>query len=203
MFLIVNEGFPLIFGLINFAILKCIIPIGGQTCTESVNIQQAGDNQIDRNGIGLVPRLNFSCNGRITHIRVRIWPHRDNNGIHILPYIQVWRPSSVPITYNKIYQVQVQESQTSRPEPEEFLEANVPLIGTDRIFVQSGDVVGFYHPPNFDRQVRTIPTHGYVLYLFDGSNATMSLDFSTAMATDMRQPLIQFTIGKLESLLYT
>ena len=162
---------------------------GGQFCTDYVNIQQTGDNQIGH-GRFIIPRLNFTCNGTITSIRARVnklQPYEYN-----YPYFQVWRPSSVgSSTYNKVGEVQLQ-SVTSGSNG--FLEANIILTVNNRIRFQSGDVVGFYHPLQSFYGVRTIQTNGYRLLRYH-SNGSPSVTLSVA-GTNNRQPLIQFTIGE-------
>ena len=168
-------------------------PIDGQTCADRVTIQQNGYDLVNRHEIVIIPRLNFTCDGRITNIRVRIVPPFFLDISNEYPYIQVWRPST-QMVYDKIGEIQVQRSQLSRPF---FFEGNIPLTDSDSILVQSGDVVGFYNPPGTDHYVRTIPTEGYVLYSFAGSIDTMSLNLSNATgSTGRHQPLIQFTFGK-------
>ena len=152
-----------------------------------------GGNQISNNRITIVPHLNFTCNGRITNIRVRI--NGDGTGDNF-PYIQVWRLSSAPSTqlYNLIDEVQIQSSHLSTQL--KYQEANIPLTGNNRIQFQSGDVIGFYNPSDSRYEIRDIRTPGYVFYTFIGSTAT-SLDLSNADSTPMgRQSLIQFTLGK-------
>ena len=185
--------------------LKCIVIIlinssllGGQECTDSVNIQQNGDNQIGLNKLGIIPRLNFTCNGRITSIRARV---RLNSSRNEFPSFQLWRAVSVgSIMYNKIGEVQLQsDDQVTLNRSNEYGEANItlPITGNNTIEVQSGDVVGYYHPPDARYQVRTIQTDGYILYRFNISSVPTSLYFSDADHNDNnQQPLIQFTIGK-------
>jgi len=77
--------------------------------------------------------------------------------------------------------------------------AYIPLTGNNTIEFQSGDVVGYYHPPDARYQVTTIRTDGYRLYRFDDPSApTTSVDLNKADDDDDddRQPLIQFTVGK-------
>jgi len=165
----------------------------GKNCTDYVDVEQIGDKQLPRDQIAIFPRLNFTCNGRITNIRVRLL--FDGNFNHYLT-IQVWRPMPpFSMTYNKIGEVQIQESQVLQLK---YRVAEILLTGNDRIFVQSGDVVGFYHPPDSRYQVRTIRTNGYVLYSYDGSNSTTLLSSRnlTLSSTDRMQPLIQFILGK-------
>ena len=98
--------------------LECIVIVllnnsllGGQTCTDSVNIEQnAYGTQLARTRLVIIPRFNFTCNGRITGIRARARARvRVSLSNSIYPFIQVWRPSSVGSTiYNKIGEVQLQ-----------------------------------------------------------------------------------------------
>ena len=142
------------------------------------------------NRIVIVPSLNFTCNGRITNIRVRIKP--DGTGDNF-PYIQVWRLSPSSRLYNLVNEVQIQSSHLNTQLM--YLEANIPLTGNRRQF-QSGDVIGFYNPSDSRYEIRDITTPGYVFYVFEGSTAT-SLDLNNANATPMRrQPLIQFKFRK-------
>ena len=100
------------------------------------------------------------------------------------------------MTYDRVDQVQIQATQLTRPPPKGWLEANIPLTGSNRLQFQSGDVIGFYHPPDFSHEIRTTRTDGYVLHQFVGTYAS-SLALGDANNTfDNRQPLIQFEIGK-------
>ncbi|XP_065899301.1 uncharacterized protein [Dysidea avara] len=168
----------------------------GQNCTDTVNVQQIGENEYNDEGVAIAPRLNFTCNGRITNIRVRIL--QDDRGTDTYPYIQVWRPSlSASMTYSKIDEIQVQESQVHLVliDGEGLRVADISLAGNNRTIVQSGDAVGFYHQSNSKYQVRTSTgmIDGYVLYFFNGSPT--SLDLSNADNRYIgRQPLIQFTV---------
>jgi len=135
---------------------------------------------------------------------------RHDSGRDVYPYIQIWRPSSsMPIIYNKVDEVLVEQSQLQNVVGDGddgrrvYQRANITLTGDDRILVQSGDVVGFYHQSNSINQVRTSTetVQGYVLYFFAGSNVG-TLNHNDATATyNGRQPLMQFTLGKLHSLL--
>jgi len=168
--------------------------VGRQTCIENVDAQQIGDDFMTRNRLGIVPHLNFHCNARITRIRVRLLPDPNR---YDYPYIQIWRPTSKDsTTYTKIAQVQVRKSHITSLT---YGEANIPLTGNNRIVVETGDVIGYYHPVDVGYRVRTIQTPGYVLYEFkdiDGSIKTL-VDLDDSMRyLDVRQPLISFIIGK-------
>ena len=177
--------------------LECIVIVlmnnsllGGQECTDYVDIQQNTDNAVGPNRQAIIPRLNFTCNGRITSITARVSVSREN----IYPFFQVWRAASVgSTTYNRISNVQLLDTVK--------FDKNVATFDlTDSaIEVQSGDVVGYYHPPD-SRRVRDIRIDGYILYQFRGSHE--SVDLNNSIATDNnRQPMIQFAIGKCLSYL--
>ena len=170
--------------------------IAGLTCIDVVdNVQQTPNSQIIANRTVIVPRLNFTCNGRITKIRVRIdsateIPNYDNTGTNF-PYIQVWRQSPTSqLNYSLVDKVQIQSDHLNT-----HLEAIIPLTGNNRIQFLSGDVIGFYNPPDSGYVTRDIGTPGYVLYVFVGSNAS-SFNLSTGIMLDRKQPLIQFTLGE-------
>ena len=182
--------------------MKCIVIVlmnnlllGGQECTDTVNVQQNGTESFgyNRQLQAIIPRLNFTCNGRITGIRARL-RFFSNGGDY--PFFQVWRAASVDSTiYNKIGEVQLQ-SDGQVTGSGDYRTANI-ILTNNTIEVQSGDVVGYYHPPDACYQVRTIQTDGYYLYQFDGSPAANnSEDLSQHNARpNNRQPLIQFAIG--------
>ena len=169
------------------------LPLDGQECIDSVDVQQRGDANIGRNRQLIVPRLNFTCNGRINSIRARVNYDETKNSY---PCFQVWRATSADSTiYNKTGEVQLSDDQVTRSGG--FLIANIMLSSNDAIEFQLGDVVGYYHPSSSRYLVRHILTDGYVLYRFNGPPAAdNSEDISqpSGMATN-RQPLLQFDIG--------
>ena len=180
--------------------LECIVIIlmnnsllGGQFCTDYVDVHQDGRNQIGRSRLAIIPRLTFTCDGRIIGIRARVL---FDNGRNDYPFFQVWRPSSDGSTiYNKIGEVQLQ-SDDQVTGSGDYRTVNIILTGNNTIEFQSGDVVGYYHPPDARYRVTTIRTSGYRLYQFDGSPALTSVNRDNGDRDNNRQPLIQFTIGK-------
>jgi len=172
--------------------------IAGRTCIDDIdNVQQDGVKHIVPNRAVIVPRLLFTCNGRITNIRIGI----DNATIVSFittagtnfPYIQVWRQTPIPQNYSLVDEVQIQSNHLNAQLT--YLEANISLTGDKRIQFLSGDVIGFYIPPDSGYVIRDIATTGYVYYIFRGSNAS-SFDLNYGMMDDERQPLIQFTLGE-------
>ena len=178
--------------------LECIVIVlmnnsllGGQTCTDSFNIQRFG-YVIDHNRLAIIPRFSFTCDGRITSIRATVSFNFRNN----YPSFQVWRPSSVGSTiYNKIGEVQLQSDDQVTRGGNGLREANIILTGNDTIEFQSGDVVGYYHPPDSRYRVSVITANEYELYWFNGSPASNSVDLSERDGMYNAQPLLQFTIG--------
>ena len=168
--------------------------LGGQFCTDYVDVQQDGYNRVERNRLAIIPRLNFTCNGRITSIRARMF-FEQYQGRTDYPFFQVWRLAVESTTiYNKIGEVQLQ-SDGQAIGSGNYRTANIILTGNNTIAVRSGDVVGYYQPLQSRYRVRTIPIIGYILYQFSGSHDSVDLNNNIGH-TDRRQPLIQFTIGK-------
>ena len=161
--------------------------LGGQICTDYVNIQQRGDNIIDP-GLSIIPRLNFTCNGRITGIRARLWFY---SSARDYPVFQVWRQVVGSTMYNKIDEVQLQSDDEVTRGINGYWEGNINLTSNKALEVQSGDVVGYYHPPNPRYRVSTIRTDGYILYRFSESHESVDLN----NGHNYYQPLLQFTIG--------
>ena len=166
--------------------------LGGQFCTDHVDVQQDGNYNIADDRLAVIPNFNFTCNGTITSIRARV---RFNSSRTNYPFFQVWRRASVGSTvYNKTGEVQLQSDDQVIRGSNNYREVNIILTGNNTIGVQSGDVVGYYQPPQSRYRVRTIETAGYIQYRFRGSFE--SVDISNNIGYSIRQPLIQFTIGK-------
>ena len=120
---------------------------------------------------------------------------RVNNGSNY-PFFQVWRPVSVGSTiFNKVGEVPLQ-SDDELSEVSNFTQiATIVLTDNNTMEVQSGDVVGYYHPLQSNYQVRALSTEGYRIYQFIGSSESVELN-NYVDIDDNRKPLIQFTIGK-------
>ena len=182
--------------------LECIVIVlmnnsllGGQECTDYINIQQPRNVVIGQNRLAIIPRLNFTCNGRIARIRARMV--FDNNKSNY-PSFQVWRPASVGSTiYNKTGEVQLQSDDQLSEVNDTFRTATVNLIVNNMIEVQSGDIVGYYHPPDPRYRVLSRKTVGYRVYELSESYESVDLNNTLFNNSNFyRQPLIQFIIGK-------
>ena len=166
--------------------------LGGQFCTDHVDVQQDGVYNTNNNRLAIIPNFNFTCNGTITSIRAKVVFNSSRNNY---PFFQVWRRTSVNSTvYNKIGEVRLQSDDQVIRGSGNYSEANITLTGNNTIEVQSGDVVGYYHPPQSRYRVRTIENSRYMQYRFIGS--IKSVDINNNTGVSRRQPLIQFTIGK-------
>ena len=181
--------------------LECIVIVlmnnlllGGQECTDYVDIQQNGDNHVGSDILVIIPRLNFTCNCRITNIRASL--NFNPDGIEIYPIFQVWRPASVGSNiYAKTGEVPLLSDDQVEIFNNVILVGNINLTSNNTIEVQSGDVVGYYHPSDPRFRVRTILTDGYMQYQFRGPAESVDLNNNT-VTNNERQPLIQFNIGK-------
>ena len=120
---------------------------------------------------------------------------RVNNGSNY-PFFQVWQPVSVGSTiFNKVGEVSLQ-SDDELSEVSNFTQiATIVLTDNNTMEVQSGDIVGYYHPPQSNYQVRALSTKGYRIYQFNWSSESVELN-NYVEINDNRKPLIQFTIGK-------
>ena len=129
--------------------LECIVIVlmnnsllGGQFCTDNVDVQQGSNDEIGSDTLAIIPRLHFTCNGRITSISARVRFDSESNDY---PSFQVWRPASVDSTiYNKIGEVQLQSDDQATIDNLNFGVVNIIFTGNNTIVVQSGDVVGYY-----------------------------------------------------------
>ena len=170
--------------------------VGGQLCTDDFDIHERHNDNIDSNKQAIIPQFYFDCNGRITGIKARV--RVESNNVNY-PSIQVWRPRSAGLmVYYKIGEVQLESDDQVTGDGDHQL-ATIILSDNNAIEVQSGDVVGYYHPPQSRYLVRTRRTNGYILYQFSGSPNSTSVNLSNAdMHNNERKPLIQFSIGKCE-----
>ena len=110
-------------------------------------------------------------------------------------YFQIWRPSSTSSQlYHKIDEVQLQSDEQVTKGINNFL-VNVTLSGDNAIEFQSGDVIGYYHPPDSRYLVVDITTNGYVQYQFNGSLNDSANISEANKVFKARKPLFEFAIG--------
>ena len=171
-----------------------LLSTDAHSCVDTVNVQRQGTDQLNNNGFYIVPRSNFSCNGRIIGYMAsldQINNRRCNN-----PHILVWRPTNTKqTTYCIVDNYQLRNGDINRMESYYF--ANVSFTENNRIEFQSGDVIGYWHTiVNPCYTVWSINTTGYTSYRRNvGSNTNIDIESNSVTATPNRQPLIQVIFG--------
>jgi len=167
--------------------------IGETRCIECVNVLQQADNALHQGELAIIPHLNFTCNGRITGIKVGVVRNFNNNGA---TFIHVWRPSSRgSIVYNKTSEVLLQINNEITQGNNNY-ETSINLTGDGRMEFQSGDVIGYHHTLDAHYIIQDIQTEGYTLYQFSETLVAHSVNLTEAFAVlDFRQPLIQINVG--------
>ena len=156
-----------------------------------VNVQQQGMDRLGSNLFVIVPRSNFSCNGRITGYMASLNQNRD--GFCRNPGIIVWQPRNTePMRYSIRGFYTLSNDDISAVEDYYF--ANVSFTGNNRIEFQSGDVIGYWHASSPCYTVWNIRTAGYTSYGIRrfGRSRFFSINDDS---TSSRQPLIQVTFG--------
>ena len=143
---------------------------------------------MNHSSLAIFPQLDFHCNARITRIGFRLH-YQPISGDY--PYVQIWRPVGHN-GYKKINEIHVNRHHIVRSPR---ILADIPLTGSRRIFVQSGDVIGYYHPVYTDFRLDTIRTKGYKLHEFNFNFNSVDLYYGEYIYTE-RQPLMKFSIGR-------
>ena len=172
-----------------------LLILGSEFCIECINVQQRSNIRVPSNNLVIIPRLKFSCNGRISSVRAGL--DRVQRFSNFLNF-QLWRPlsSSTPI-YSKVGEIHL-ESDYQVTEGYNNLEATIILTGEKGIEFQPGDIIGYYQPPRSRYRVLYVNTMGYVFYRFNGTSPPNTLNLSEAnIVHNSRQPLLQFTFGKI------
>ena len=171
--------------------------IDGQSgCVDVVDIQQQGTNASSTSGLVIVPKYNFSCNGRITGYLIRL----DVNVVDLeeYPAIQIWHPISKNSTiYNKVgatCTLTADDIITHITENGSYHLGNVSCTGDNKTEFQSGDVIGYYQS---NSSLLNIETEGYTSYIIKNSSLT-SINISRVDHMFKSRPLIQVMYGKLK-----
>ena len=144
----------------------------------------------------IVPSLNFSCYGRITHISyVTIdGSHPSGNS----PVFQIWRPSSFGSNvYNRVGQSQFLFENLIEDINFYFTNAKM-MVENYQIEFQPGDVIGYYQPSNARRLIWSIKeTNEYVSYSNNANEAFTTFNRSSADYVDIKLlPFIRVYFGK-------
>ena len=147
----------------------------------------------------IVPNARFNCNGRITNVAVSQFQAlilSDSS----FPLFQVWHPN-LPnsTTYNKIAEVQLPLGDFRVVAPgRNYHHVNLSLNSSSQIEFQSGDVIGYYQPPNSQRLIGSIQTSGYTSYSNSVTSPSTSIDINNVDNIDTdHQPLIAVMFGNI------
>jgi len=122
--------------------------IDAQSCFDTVDLSQMGTFVSDRSTAiqVIVPRSNFSCDGRITGYQISLTSVIKDSGNY--PIVQVWRPTS-STTYTRVDNAcPLSDGDITLIEDgisDEDNIGNVSCTGNSTIEFQSGDVIGYYN----------------------------------------------------------
>jgi len=177
--------------------------VGCKGYFEQVTTEQKGTTSLSEPLQIIIPRANFTCNGRITGVTASL--ERNAAGLSD-PYFELWQPTTPDLdVYNKVGEVQFVESKVVEEVDNDnntYWLVNITLNDDDRVEFEVGDVIGYYHPPDSRYRVWSISSAGYRNYANDFADASNSINIITQdiIINDL-QPLMQFTIG-MSSVLY-
>ena len=178
--------------------------LDGHSCVDtvnSINVEQAGDNQADPNRQVIVEGTEFSCNGRITGYLISLG-RASSSGDY--PIVQVWHPTS-STQYTRVdTECPLTESNISRiSNGDEYYLGNVFCTGDNRIEFQSGDIIGHYHANEVRYRLWNIGTTGYTSHVHDENSPPNTFNVNGVDDSLTRQPLIQVLYGKAYMYLYS
>jgi len=168
---------------------------GSESCFEQVTVQQKGTITLNAWYFhAIVPRANFTCNGRITGITASMLSTPYNGSD---PFVEVWHPkNSGSDVFDKVGGVRIVESEVAEVNNNNntYWLFNITLNDDDRIEFEAGDVIGYYHPNEARYIVGSVETEGYTVYIDELYTTSHTIGLS-GITLQNRQPLFQFTIG--------
>ena len=170
--------------------------IDGLDCVDTVNVRQEGTNAESTTRQVIVPRNEFSCNGRITGYLISLESDSSSGGY---TSVQVWHPTSSTVYTRVDTECALTANDISRMTDEYYL-GNVSCNGNDRIEFQSGDVIGYHQGDELRYRLWTVGNMDYTTYYRDASNPRNSFNINNNdVASENRQPLIQIMYGKINN----
>ena len=175
----------------------CNYCIDGLDCIDTVNVRQKGPNAEGTTIQVIVPRIEFSCNGRITGYLISLESVGDSGSYTT---VQVWHPTS-PTVYTRVdIECALTANDITEMAEEDYYLGNVSCNGSNRIEFQSGDVIGYHQGDELRYGLLSIETMGYTSYYHDESSPLTMFTLSNVDSTiENRQPLIQVMYGKIFS----
>ena len=166
--------------------------LDGQRCIEMVNVGQRGRDDSNDRQQAIVPRSNFSCNGRITGYLMSLTQRNGNVQGH--PIIQVWRSVS-STEFIRLDTECTLSSITMMTDDmgDEYYLGNVSC--TNRNDFQIGDVIGYHQGNSVQYRMWNIPNAEFTTYSFDTDTQLDSVNINNADDIEVKQPLIQVMFG--------
>ena len=175
---------------------KCLID--GQSCVDTVDARQKGDDAARTDTQVIIPDSAFSCNGRVIGYLISL-EAASSSGSY--PSVQVWHPTSsteytrvdteCPLTASDI-------SMMRDGNGDDYYLGNVSCTGNNRIEFQSGDIIGYHHGSDVLYQLWNIVSNQYTSYRHTGrSNPLSTFNINNADDDLNEQPLIQIIYGKI------
>ena len=154
----------------------------------------------------IVPRSNFSCNGRVTGYLISLM---QGNGSEGYPSVQVWHPtSSTDQEYTRVdteCALNASDISMMRDGNEtDYYLGNVSCTGINRIEFQSGDVIGYHQGSDVLYQLWSIESNGYTFYYYHNTSSPLNTlsNSSDVQSAINRQPLIAIMYGKINKFMY-
>ena len=170
------------------------IAIDELDCVDTVNVRQRGTNAESTTRQVIVPRFEFSCNGRITGYLISLESDGSSGGY---PSVQVWHPTS-STAYTRV-DTECALTGNNISNMGDYYLGNVSCNGDNRIEFQSGDVIGYHQGDPLRYRLWTIKNMEYTTYYHAGSNSFTMFDINNDdVASENRQPLIQVMYGKIK-----
>ena len=172
--------------------------IDAQSCVDTVDVRQKGDDAASTDRQVIVPSSVFTCNGRVTGCLISLESASSSGGY---PSVQVWHPTS-STEYTRVdTECALTASDISRMEDrngDEYYLANVSCTSSNRIEFQSGDIIGYHHGSSVLYRLWSVDANGYTSYHRDVSRPLNTFNTDSNADTDSdKQPLIQLMYGKM------
>ena len=144
----------------------------------------------------IIPRSNFSCNGRITGYLISL--ERQSGSVAGAPTVQVWHPTS-STEYTKVdTECPLTDSDISMMKDggDRYYLGTVSCIGNNSIEFQSGDIIGYHQGDSVRYRLWSVNNNGYMAYYYNNEPNPVNISNPDGTLND-RQPLIQVMYGKI------
>ena len=172
----------------------------GQSCINSVDVQQQGSNKLNTNSQVIIYGSGFRCYSRLTGYLVSLY--HDNIG-EDYPHIEIWRATfisdggTMQSAFVRISEYVLTEDDIVQMENYYF--ANVSFAINETIELQPGDIIGYYQPANPRYTVWSVNTAGYISSNISTGKTSQGVVFTMDNLNlyNGSQPLIQALYGMM------